>query len=46
MLEKMKWNLLYLVLALALLFSIVAVPRLALSAMNGNKDVVVTVDGG
>lgn len=38
-----KWNLLYLVLALLLLFSLVAVPRIVIGAMNETKGQVITV---
>lgn len=44
MYKKTRWNMLYWVLALALLFSIIAVPKIAMSTINGNKDIVVTVE--
>ena len=37
MLKKSKWILLYLVLALLLLFSLFAVPRIAIGAMSETK---------
>jgi hypothetical protein len=38
-----KWNLLYLVLALLLIFSLVAVPRIAAGVMDKTKGQIVTV---
>jgi hypothetical protein len=43
MFKKSKWNLLYLVLALLLLFSLVAVPKIAVGVMNETKGQIVTV---
>jgi len=38
-----KWNILYLVLALLLLFSLIAVPKIAMNALNENKGRIVSV---
>ena len=43
MFKKSKWNLLYLILALLLLFSLVAVPKIAVGVMNETKGQVITV---
>lgn len=41
--KKSKWNLLYLILALVILFSLVAVPRIVMHTMDGVKGQIVTV---
>lgn len=46
MFRKSKWNLLYVILALLLLFSLVAVPRIAVSVMNETKGRIITVETG
>ena len=38
-----KWNLLYLVLALLLLFSLLAVPKIVISVMNETRGQIMTV---
>lgn len=38
-----KWNLLYFVLALLLLFSLVAMPRIVIGVMNETKGQIITV---
>lgn len=43
MFKKSKWILMYFVLALLLLFSIFAVPKIVISAMNETKGLAVTV---
>jgi len=43
MFKKSKWNLLYLILALLLLFSLVAVPQIAVGVMNETKGQIITV---
>ncbi len=39
-----KWNLLYLVLTLLLLFSLFAVPKITMSVMSETKSQIVTVN--
>lgn len=41
---KSKWNLLYLVLALLLAFTLLAVPKIMTGAMNKTKGQIVTVE--
>ena len=43
MFKKSKWYLLYLVLALLLLFSLVAVPKIAAGVMNQTKGQIINV---
>ena len=43
MFKKTKWNLLFFVLALLLLFSLVAVPKIAMSVMSETKGRIMTV---
>lgn len=43
MFKKSKWNLLYIVLALLLLFSLLAVPKIAVGVMNQTKGQIITV---
>lgn len=38
-----KWNLLYLLLALLLLFSLLAVPKIVISVMNETRGQIMTV---
>jgi len=38
-----KWNLLYLILAMLLLFSIVGVPKIAAGVMNDTKGQVIAI---
>jgi hypothetical protein len=38
-----KWNILYIVLALLVLFSLIAVPQITMSVMNRTKGQIVTV---
>lgn len=46
MFKKSKWFLLYLILALFLLFSIFAVPKIVISVINGTKGQLVTIPTG
>ena len=41
---KSKWNLLYLVLALLLAFTLLAVPKIMTGVMNETKGQIVTVE--
>jgi hypothetical protein len=41
---KSKWNLLYLILALLLAFSLLAVPKIVTSVMNETRGQVITVE--
>jgi hypothetical protein len=43
MFKKSKWNLLYLVLALLLAFSLIGVPKIVGGAMNSTKRQIVNV---
>lgn len=43
MCKKSKWNMLYLVLALLLLFSLFAVPKIPVGVMAKTKGQIVTV---
>lgn len=43
MLKKYRWTLLYVILAAVLLFSLFAVPGIAVNAMNETKGRIVTV---
>lgn len=42
---KNKWNLLYLLLAVLIAFSLFAVPKIAKSVLDGTKDQIVTIVG-
>lgn len=42
---KNKWNLLYLLLAGLIAFSLLAVPKIAKSVLDGTKDQIVTIVG-
>ncbi|MEG1811172.1 MAG: hypothetical protein RR232_07155 [Clostridia bacterium] len=39
-----KWNLLYVLLSLLILFSLFASPRIVMGVMNANKGQIVTVE--
>jgi hypothetical protein len=41
--KKTKWNLLYVLLALLLLFSLIGVPSITIGIMNQTKGQIVTV---
>ena len=41
---KNKWNLLYLLLAALIAFSLFAVPNIAGSVLDGTKNQIVTID--
>lgn len=43
MFKKSKWNLLYIILALLIVFSLVAVPQITMGLMNRTKGQIVTV---
>ena len=43
MIKKSKWYLLYVVLAMLLLFSIFAVPKIAVSVMSETKGQIINV---
>jgi hypothetical protein len=43
MFKRNKWNLLYLLLGLIILFSIIAVPKIVIDTMNKTKDQIITV---
>jgi len=40
---KNKWNLLYIVLVILVLFSLFAIPRIAVSALNETKGQIIMV---
>lgn len=40
-----KWNILYVLLALAVLFSLFASPRIVIGVMNASKGKIITVSG-
>jgi len=40
---KNKWNLLYVVLAVLIIFSLFAVPKIAINSMNAKKGQIITV---
>ena len=40
---KNKWNLLYIVLAVLIVFSLFAVPQIAISSINATKGQIITV---
>lgn len=42
---KNKWNLLYLLLAILIAFSLFAVPNIAKSVLDGTKNQIVTIAG-
>lgn len=44
MMHKSKWNLLYLVLVALILFSVFAVPKIAVYAVERTRGQIVTVD--
>ncbi|MEA4870902.1 hypothetical protein SDC9_140229 [bioreactor metagenome] len=41
--RKSKWNLLYLVLAALILFSVFAVPKIAVSVIERSRDEIFTI---
>ena len=41
---KNKWNLLYVILALLLVFSLLAVPKIVTSVLNETRGQVITVE--
>lgn len=41
---KNKWNLLYLLLAVLIAFSLFAVPNIAKSVLDGTKNQIITID--
>ncbi len=41
---KNKWNVLYIILAGLVIFSIFAVPNIAIGSMNASKEKIITVD--
>lgn len=43
MFKKSKWNLMYLMLALLLFFSLFAIPKIAVGVMNETKGQIVAV---
>lgn len=43
MLKKSKWNLLYILLAALIVFSIFALPQIAAGVMNQTKGQIITV---
>lgn len=43
---KSKWNLLYIVLVILMLFSIFVIPRIAVGVLNESKGHIITVENG
>lgn len=43
---KSKWSVLYIVLVILVLFSLFAVPSIAVRALNESKNQIITVENG